>query len=344
MFSKKTVERFGRTIWGLLRPRTFGLMLAYVWLGALAQTVWSGQSLSFSDWGAEPWRLLVAGLVVGLVYINATSLNDWADFEIDQINLAGRSDRPLVTGLASRHQLLLIAGGSGFGAVLGAWLLGWGLLAVALVVLLVSWAYSLPPIQISRRGGWAQAVLPACYVVLPLAAGISAAGNLEIEPVVWWLFGALYLQFASRLMLKDYRDVIGDKQGGKMTFLLRHGNRPTVMVAGWCLIAAVWGLLAGLGSQLGPFSVPVIVAGLAGLAVLKKIAGLEVYSDQEAWLATFGRLMSGLTVALLLSLAAEAYGLEGSAVWLLAGLATIATLGGSARICRTGLDKGYQLR
>src|SRR6185369_9913109 len=94
--------RYFRALRGLLRVPTYLLMLLYYTIGFVAQAG------SYRWWAFGLGALAIAGW-----YVNATSLNDLSDFEIDQINLRDDPDRPLVTGALGRRDLVAVAVGSG---------------------------------------------------------------------------------------------------------------------------------------------------------------------------------------------------------------------------------------
>jgi 4-hydroxybenzoate polyprenyltransferase len=57
---------------------------------------------------------------------------------------------------------------------------------------------------------------------------------------------ALYLLFAGRIVLKDFRDRVGDAAYGKPTFLLLYGKRATCLVSAGAICAGDALLVAAL--------------------------------------------------------------------------------------------------
>jgi hypothetical protein len=137
--------------------------------------------------------------------------------------------------------------------------------------LALSAAYSLRPVRIADRGAFASLLLPACYVAVPYLLGVFAvrpvltAADLE-------LLAALYVGFIGRILLKDFRDVVGDRLFGKRTFLVRHGRRATCMTSGafWSLGTVLLATAPHVGAPaalaLGAFLVAALVL-LASLSV-----------------------------------------------------------------------------
>ena len=183
-------------------------------------------------------RLLV--LVTAFV-VYAVSCNDLADLEIDRVNLPDDDRRPLVTGTAAARDVRLMAAGAAVVTASAAATQGLAALLLTLAGLAVAAAYSLPPFRLSRRGVVAPLVLPALFVGVPFVLGVLAGRGLRLGDVV--LLAALYVGFIGRIVLKDFRDVVGDRLFGKRTFLVRHGRGPTCVLSAVCWVAGTAALI-----------------------------------------------------------------------------------------------------
>jgi 4-hydroxybenzoate polyprenyltransferase len=166
---------------------------------------------------AQSWKLGLALLAIAAWYMNATAINDLADVAIDQENLPGDNDRPLVTGAAGPKEVKTVAVVGGMAAVVLVLPLGLAAAGLMLVMLGFNVAYSLRPVRLSWRGGLALALLPLGYVGLTMGLGYLAAGT-PLSPLLLAFIAMCYLQFLARISLKDYRDVTGDRH---------HGNAPS---------------------------------------------------------------------------------------------------------------------
>jgi 4-hydroxybenzoate polyprenyltransferase len=184
-------------------------------------------------------RLLVV-VVAFVVY--AVACNDLADLEIDRVNLPGDDRRPLVTGTAATRDVRLLAAGAAVVTASAAASQGWLALAIAVGGLALGAAYSLPPWRLSRRGVVAPLVLPALFVGLPFVLGVLAGRGLRAGDLA--LLAALYVGFIGRIVLKDFRDVVGDEMFGKRTFLVRHGRRVTCALSAACWVVGTAMLVA----------------------------------------------------------------------------------------------------
>ena len=210
----------------MLRYRVASLLLPFFLLapavhGALGSFRWS----------------YVAGIVALCAsYVVATSLNDVFDLEVDRINHPTARDRPLVTGAASTRQLLLMAAALALAALLVSSVSGWLGTAVIVTSLCLNVAYSVPPVRLCARPVPAPLVLGIAYAGLPYALGLSASGATP-----GWrdarLAACFVLLMAGRMLLKDFRDLRGDRAFGKRTFLLAYGKKATLIAVLACVLA-----------------------------------------------------------------------------------------------------------
>lgn len=211
-----------------------------------------------------PALLALVPSVAFLVF--AVALNDLADVAIDQVNLPGDRGRPLVTGLADRTDMVVVAVTAALLAVGTAIPLGLTGCLVVLGGLVFAAAYSIAPVRLAGRGVVAPLTLPLGFVAVPLLLALLA-GRGRVLVTDMPVLGGLYVAFIGRLLLKDLRDVRGDALFGKRTFLLRRGRRRTVGLAGACWLAGT-AVLAAATSPTGPSSVALAMPSLATIVVL----------------------------------------------------------------------------
>jgi 4-hydroxybenzoate polyprenyltransferase len=192
-------------------------------------------------------------------YIHATTVNDFSDYQIDKINLKFEKDRPLLRGSLAPAALWRIH----FASLLVVMILSlsFGIKAVILTICLLTtnYLYSIRPFRMSDRGIAAQFLLSFSYTYYPLVLGYWASSSSASFP--WVLSLGLFNAFMARLLLKDFRDVKGDRTHGKLTFLLRHGPHHTVLAS-----SAFWVVAVGFIGQYALFAVALIIPLLIGLA------------------------------------------------------------------------------
>ncbi len=203
----------------MLRFRTVAMMWLFLAVGEASTRAQSSPSV----------RIILPMLTIAVLYVYATSVNDLADEKIDQINLQGSAERPLLDGSTTRHSLLDLAIIAAIVATALAALSGTQYLILTLAVLVFNLCYSLPPIRLSGRAV-APLFLASCFTLVPFTMGVWVNTSV-FSSRVWLLAGMVGISFIGRIILKDFRDFIGDRIHGKNTFLVRFGRVPTISVA-----------------------------------------------------------------------------------------------------------------
>jgi 4-hydroxybenzoate polyprenyltransferase len=252
--------------------------------------------------------LVLASLALAASYVTATTLNDIADRDIDAINRPRDRGRPLVTGEATVPQLWAThaaAVGVAFAAAVPLGPVGIGVVGSSL---LASWAYSAGPIRASRRMFAAPVVLSFAYVAIPYLLGVVIAGG-RVDPVDVVLIAGLYVLFFARIILKDFRDRLGDAVYGKPTMLLRLGKSTT------CTIS-ICGVLVGIAILAIGSGVPPAISALFALyaaGIVWMLARLRATDDPKLEQVAIGlgaRLGNGVLISLLAWLLLSAEGAD----------------------------------
>jgi chlorophyll synthase len=224
--------------WNLLRYRVAVMIVLFMLLGA----AWH-RGLTAID-----ASVLLMIFALASSYVSATSANDIADREIDEINHPGDKGRPLVTGAARTADLWVLFGVSSVLAVALGLAAGPGAAGIMLLSVVIGALYSLPPARLSYRTFLAPLTLAVAYVGIPYWAGVVVVGeSLRTSDVP--LMTALYLLFAGRIILKDFRDREGDAAFGKPTFLLKYGKKTTCLASLFALCAGDALLVASLADS-----------------------------------------------------------------------------------------------
>lgn len=285
-------------LWQLLRPGTAVLIL----LQAVLCQLLLGLPLP------SPLPALGGVVLLALWYAHAVAINDLSDVDTDAINLGGARDRPLINKSASVTRLRIVAGIlAGVVIILGLILSPWLGLAAA-IMLLLNLAYSLPPIRLSGRGVAAQLLLPIGYVLFPAIIVWGIAGH----PQVSWRgvlgVAGLYLLLCGRLFLKDVRDLEGDRQTGKRTFLVRHGLRAGLVASGLGLGVGVLVMVIAIVPPIRyVLIVTAVITIVAQTLLLPRIEAESVIERQLLWIGLIGRAASMWTFCCVVSLAVSAW-------------------------------------
>ena len=211
------------TVAELLKPITW---FPPVWAFACG-AVSSGQSLS------DNWTLVLAGLILTgpLVCASSQAVNDWFDRHVDAIN---EPQRPIPSGRMPGRWGLYIAVLWTVLSLVWAQALGtWGFYACGLALLL-SWAYSAPPLRLKNDGWLGNAACALSYEGLAWITGaaVMVGGVKPAPPIV--VLALLYSLGAHGIMtLNDFKAVQGDLQMGVRSLPVQLGEQTAAGVACW---------------------------------------------------------------------------------------------------------------
>ena len=273
--------------WSLLRYRVAVMIVLFMLLGA----AWH-RGLTSID---APVLLMILALASG--YVSATSINDIVDREIDEINHPGDQGRPLVTGVAGTTDLWVLFVVSSVLAVALGLAIGSRTAGIMLLSVVIGALYSLPPAMLSYRTFLAPLTLAAAYVGIPYWAGVIVVGeSLRTSDVP--LMTALYLLFAGRIILKDFRDREGDAAFGKPTFLLKYGKKATCLVSLCALCAGDALLVASLADNW--WLAALLQLYIASIMVmLRRLYRVSSRNDEQLSIGVGAKMGNGLLVTLL---------------------------------------------
>jgi 4-hydroxybenzoate polyprenyltransferase len=240
-------------------------------------------------------RYVWAAIALASSYVAATALNDLADEEIDRVNHPRDAGRPLVEGTASRRDLLVLHVLASVLAVGAAVPLGWPAIALLGAALTISQAYSARPVRLSYCIAGAPLALGIAYVLVPYSLGIVAAHG-DLGHAASTLTAALFLLFAARIVLKDFRDRDGDAQYGKPTLLLRFGKSATCWTSLCALVAGDAVLAVTLDVRLVLLVQPFVAAVLW---MLRSLWLAEDRRDEQVAIGLGARMGNGLLLCVL---------------------------------------------
>ncbi len=273
--------------WSLLRYRVAVMIVLFMLLGA----AWH-RGLTSID---APVLLMILALASS--YVSATSVNDISDREIDEINHPGDRGRPLVTGAARTADLWVLFGVSSVLAVALGLAAGPAAAGIMLLSVVIGALYSLPPARLSYRTYLAPLTLAVAYVGIPYWAGVIVVGeSLRTSDVP--LMTALYLLFAGRIILKDFRDREGDAAFGKPTFLLEYGKKATCLLSLCALCAGDALLVASLADNW--WLAALLQLYIASIMVmLYRLYRVSSRNDEQLSIGVGAKMGNGLLVTLL---------------------------------------------
>lgn len=181
----------------------------------------TGALLGAGALGDVPWPVMVTGAGAWLLLTwSAYLLNGAADVVEDQSN---GSSRPIARGdltpvTAGRLAILLGAVGLSLSAVVSE-----RFFLLALLLLVLSWAYSTGPAPLKNTVGGVQVAVVGAGLVTYLA-GINAAG-VPLTGAVLVFAIAMSAWMGIGGLAKDLSDVAGDEAAGRLTLPLLWGER-----------------------------------------------------------------------------------------------------------------------
>ena len=218
------------TVAELLKPITwFPPMWAFS-----CGVVSSGKSLT-DNWILIIWGVLLAG---PLVCASSQAVNDWFDRHVDAIN---EPNRPIPSGRMPGRWGFYIAVLWTLLSIFWAWPLGpWGFAATALGLLL-SWAYSTPPIRLKNNGWWGNSACALSYEGLAWVTGAAVMLGGEMPSHNAIVLALLYSFGAHGIMtLNDFKAVEGDAQMGVRSLPVQLGVIKAAFTACGFMLFAQW--------------------------------------------------------------------------------------------------------
>lgn len=186
---------------------------------------------------APHWVLAVTGVILAgpLLCAASQATNDWFDRHVDAIN---EPNRPIPSGrIPGRWGLYLAIVWSALSLLVAATLGPWVLTAAALGVLL-SWAYSAPPLRLKRNGWWGNAAVGISYEGLAWITGAAVllGGAMPDGRII--LLALLYSLGAHGIMtLNDFKAMEGDQRMGVRSLPIQLGAQNAARVS--CAMMAV---------------------------------------------------------------------------------------------------------
>ena len=194
----------------------------------------SGKSLT-DNWILIIWGVLLAG---PLVCASSQAVNDWFDRHVDAIN---EPNRPIPSGRMPGRWGFYIAVLWTLLSIFWAWPLGpWGFAATALGLLL-SWAYSTPPIRLKNNGWWGNSACALSYEGLAWVTGAAVMLGGEMPSYNAIVLALLYSFGAHGIMtLNDFKAVEGDAQMGVRSLPVQLGVIKAACTACGFMLFAQW--------------------------------------------------------------------------------------------------------
>ena len=166
------------------------------------------------------WASVILGLILFIALYGIVALqNDLSDIEADKIN--HRTDIPYASGLLTQNQLIIsMAVLSAIATVVG-YILNYHVLLWVSTYILLGYLYS-GPLNVKSRGAFAALLLGFCYGAIPWLIGASVTNQMDQYNLLFLAF-ASFIFSSGIIVMKDFRDIKGDRATGKNTLLVTKG-------------------------------------------------------------------------------------------------------------------------
>jgi len=247
---------------------------------------------------SQQWPLLVLGLILTgpLVCASSQAVNDWFDRHVDAIN---EPQRPIPSGrMPGRWGLGIALAWSGLSLVWATLMGAWGFAACTLAIVL-SWAYSAPPLRLKNNGWWGNAACSLSYEGLAWLTGTAVMlGGAWPGPYSLTL-ALLYSVGAHGIMtLNDYKAIEGDRLMGVASLPVQLGEQGAARVA--CLLMWLPQLVVSIllwDWQLPVHALAVLLLGFAQWPLMAKF--LQQPVQRALHVSAFGvpLFVSGMMVS-----------------------------------------------
>ena len=210
---------------------------------------------------AEALILLTSFLILLHAWIFSVLLNDLTDLPIDTIS---NKRRPLVTGLFSVREFRELSVLTGALAVVTAYALGFDFATLAVVLLSLSYLYSMRPFRLRRFPFVATFLMAASVFIALLTVFLLFAPGQAYSAFPRPLAGLILLLFTFVFTVKDLKDRKGDEAAGVLTLPVLLGDQRGKIATGLLVVASF--LLVPL--FLGSWVLFVLSLGFAAIGFL----------------------------------------------------------------------------
>ncbi len=243
---------------------------------------------------AANWSILLRGVLLAgpLMCAMSQTMNDYFDREVDAIN---EPERPIPAGKISKQASWLIT----FGLIISGFLVALSIhpyvVVIAFVGVLMSHAYSGPPIRAKRNGWFGNLIVGLAYEGVAWLTG-SFAITQGVPSTETIALAIIFSLGAHGIMtLNDFKSIVGDKIREVASIPVQLGERRAAILASVLMDAAQ---LAALAILVSKGAITTTIIGLALLAAqlpMQKIL-IENPEKKAIWYNSFGTLLYVLSM------------------------------------------------
>ena len=243
---------------------------------------------------ASNWSILLRGVILAgpLMCAMSQTMNDYFDREVDAIN---EPDRPIPSGKISKQASWIIT----FSLILTGFLVAWSIhpyvMIIAFVGVLMSHAYSGPPVRAKRNGWFGNLIVGLAYEGVAWLTGSFAItqgvpSSESIALAIIFSLGAHGI-----MTLNDFKSVVGDNIRKVASIPVQLGEKKAAILASVVMDIAQ---LAAIGILLAKSAF--ITSGIAILLLAFQVPMQKTLIDnpkeKAVWYNAFGTLLYVLSM------------------------------------------------
>lgn len=240
------------------------------------------------------WSILLLGVILAgpLMCAMSQTMNDYFDREVDAIN---EPDRPIPAGKISKQASWIIT----FALIMTGFLVAWTIhpyvMAIAFVGVLMSHAYSGPPIRAKRNGWFGNLIVGLAYEGVAwltgsfaITQGVPSAESIALAII--FSIGAHGI-----MTLNDFKSVVGDNIRKVASIPVQLGEKKAAILASVIMDIAQ---LVAIGILLAKSAY--LTSGIALLLLAFQIPMQKILIDnpkeKAVWYNAFGTLLYVLSM------------------------------------------------
>jgi len=242
----------------------------------------------------ENWSVLLGGVILAgpLMCAMSQTMNDYFDREVDAIN---EPERPIPSGRISKSASWLIT----FSLIVTGFLVALSIhpyvVVIAFVGVLMSHAYSGPPLRAKRNGWFGNLIVGLAYEGVAWLTG-SFAITQGVPSTETIALAIIFSLGAHGIMtLNDFKSVVGDRIRKVASIPVQLGEKNAAILASVIMNAAQLGAIAILFSKGSS-----LMAILASLLLLAQLPMQKILIDnpreKAVWYNAFGTLLYVLSM------------------------------------------------
>lgn len=240
------------------------------------------------------WSILLRGVILAgpLMCAMSQTMNDYFDREVDAIN---EPDRPIPAGKISKSASWLIT----FGLIITGFLVALSIhpyvVAIAFVGVLMSHAYSGPPIRAKRNGWFGNLIVGLAYEGVAWLTGSFAItqGIPSGETIALALIFSLGAH--GIMTLNDFKSVVGDNIRKVASIPVQLGEKKAAVLASVIMDLAQIAAIAILVAKGSWISTGIATALLVAQLPMQKIL-IANPREKAVWYNAFGTLLYVLSM------------------------------------------------